>query len=67
MTTLSTVDPLSSIITLQQDAIQQRATIAVMKQQNKAEQELVSMLDTAAQAVEAAPAPGTGTRVDVRA
>ena len=67
MTSLSPVDPLSSIVTLQQDALQQRAGIAVMKQQHEAEQTLVAMLDTAAQTVQAAPAPGTGTQVDIRA
>ncbi|GGH31176.1 hypothetical protein GCM10007036_42190 [Alsobacter metallidurans] len=67
MSTIGPVDPLSSIMTMQQDALQQQVGIAVMKQQITAERSLLSMLDSASQAVEAAPAPGTGTKVDVRA
>lgn len=67
MSTIGPVDPLSSIVTMQQDALQQQVGIAVMKQQITAERSLLSMLDTASQNVEAAPAPGTGTKVDVRA
>ncbi|WP_406855080.1 putative motility protein [Alsobacter sp. KACC 23698] len=67
MSAIGPVDPLSSIVTLQQDALQQRVGVAVMKQQIDAERMLVSMLDSASRTVEAAPAPGTGTRVDLRA
>jgi hypothetical protein len=67
MNALGAVDPLSSIVTLQQDSLQQQAGIAVMKQQIKADRTLMDMLDAASQTVEAAPAPGTGTKVDIRA
>jgi len=67
MNAIGPIDPLSSIVTLQQDAVQQRAGIAVMKAQAQAEQTLVQMVDDASRQVEAEPPPGVGTRVDVRA
>ncbi|WP_460450725.1 putative motility protein [Alsobacter sp. SYSU BS001988] len=67
MNPIGAFDPLSSIVTLQQDSLQQQVGIAIMKQQITAERSLLEIVDAASQAVEASPAPGTGTRVDIRA
>ena len=54
-----------SIISMQQDMVQTRAGLAVLKVQRQAEERLIAMLDASATAQQPAPpAPGTGLVVD---
>lgn len=63
MTVSGSSDLLGTVLGVQADALQQRIGFAVLRQQIRAEREVLSILGDAV----APPAPGTGLVVDKRA
>jgi hypothetical protein len=57
----------SSVLAQKNVQLQQRMEIAVIKQQNEMELQLINMLAESADRTKATPQNGTGSRVDISA
>ena len=62
MTVTGSADTATQVLAMQQQALQGRMATAMLRRQAQEQQQFASMLDAA---LKAAPAPGTGTRVDL--
>jgi hypothetical protein len=62
MTVCGPVDLAASAVSMQQDLLRNRLAIAMVKQENQAQRQLVAMID---RTLRAAPTPGTGENVDL--